>query len=280
MTDQAASASTPCGARPAPSTPGCWRQPLRDVESQLAERDVQGSGDGRDHLAGRLLEPALHLGEVLRRHPRPFRDVAQRLTAVVPVGAQPLAEHGSPQGLSRRRLRVRDHGEFGHARIVNPRSAARSPVSALSRGMAAVLVRRSAERLPLAAEPAGYPALAERALLAGQLDRRTLELAGRLLPAAGRSRRPCPPRRRRPRGSRCRARRTRLPVSLPRMASMMRCGHDGALRSANDAGLRRPHAGHVTHRIDARVRGLQGERVHRHPAVDRMPDAMTTSGAR
>jgi ATP-dependent Clp protease protease subunit len=53
-------------------------QVLGDLLGQLDERGLQRSGQGRDHLTGRLLAPALDLGQVLRRYAGPacgFREL-------------------------------------------------------------------------------------------------------------------------------------------------------------------------------------------------------------
>ena len=59
------------------------------------------AGNGGDHLAGRLLEPALHLGEVLRRDPGRVAMSPSVSPAVVPEAPQLFTEHVPPQRLAR-----------------------------------------------------------------------------------------------------------------------------------------------------------------------------------
>jgi ATP-dependent Clp protease, protease subunit len=68
---------------------------------QPDERGPQRSREGRDHLARRLLAPALNLGKVLRRYPGPARGLGDGFLPVRAEGAQALAEHLPPQRLPR-----------------------------------------------------------------------------------------------------------------------------------------------------------------------------------
>src|SRR5262249_57746388 len=70
----------------------------------LGERAPQRSGETRDHLARRLLAPALNLGQILRRYPSPARRLRERLPLIQAEDTQPLAEHLPPERLLRQRL--------------------------------------------------------------------------------------------------------------------------------------------------------------------------------
>jgi ClpP class serine protease len=66
---------------------------------QADERDAQGSGEGRDHLARRFLAPALDLGQVLRRDSGPTRRLRERLLLLQAERPQASAEDLAPEWL-------------------------------------------------------------------------------------------------------------------------------------------------------------------------------------
>ena len=81
-------------------------------------RDFEGAGDGGEHLAGRVLESALDLGEVLRRDAGPLGRLRQRLAATEPQGAEALTQDLPPQRLGINDPAARDGMEaddLGHA---------------------------------------------------------------------------------------------------------------------------------------------------------------------
>ena len=68
------------------------------------DREVEGAGDGREDLRGRVLEAALDLGEVLGRDARALGHVGQPLLARLALAAQLGADELAPQRLLGRRL--------------------------------------------------------------------------------------------------------------------------------------------------------------------------------
>ena len=76
-------------------------QVLRDRERQVGQGGVERAREGGDHLARRLLAPALDLGQVLRRDPGPLGGLRERLVAVGAQRPQAAAEHLPPQRLRR-----------------------------------------------------------------------------------------------------------------------------------------------------------------------------------
>jgi ATP-dependent Clp protease, protease subunit len=68
---------------------------------QLGEGHVERASEGGDHLAGRLLAPALDLGQVLRRYPGPGRRLRQSLALLTAQGPEAVAKDLTPQWLSR-----------------------------------------------------------------------------------------------------------------------------------------------------------------------------------
>ena len=68
-----------------------------DLLGQHGERGAQRAGQGRDHLAGRLLAAALDLGQVLGRDPGPAGRLGQGFLLIQAQRAQTLAEHLPPQ---------------------------------------------------------------------------------------------------------------------------------------------------------------------------------------
>src|SRR5690606_29199418 len=96
----------------------------------------------RDHLAGRFLQAALHLGEILRRDARAAGGLHQDLAAFGAQAPQALAERLAPQrllgGPARPALLVRlarrlvggfeRSGDLGHASSYNDRPARGRPI--------------------------------------------------------------------------------------------------------------------------------------------------------
>ncbi len=72
-----------------------------DQFGQVDERGTQSAGQGRDHLARRLLAPALDLGQVLRRDAGPAGRLGERLVLVEPQRTQAPAKDLAPERLGR-----------------------------------------------------------------------------------------------------------------------------------------------------------------------------------
>jgi ATP-dependent Clp protease protease subunit len=102
-------------------------QLLRDGEGEIEEGHLECPRDRSDHLARRLLRPALHLGQVLRGDPRASSGLPEGLASVVTQGPQPVAEHVPPERLDRPRGGRRTGGSrgSGHARDARARRGPR-----------------------------------------------------------------------------------------------------------------------------------------------------------
>ncbi len=64
---------------------------------ETTERSAQRPSHSGNHLTGRLLEPALDLGKILRRNPRPPSGFRKRLALLLPQRAQALPQRLAPQ---------------------------------------------------------------------------------------------------------------------------------------------------------------------------------------
>ena len=87
---------------------GARAEVVDDRGGEVDERDLERPGDRGDHLARGLLEPALDLGQVLRRDARAIGGVGEALAAIMADAAQPVAERVAPERLRR----PRDAGRF------------------------------------------------------------------------------------------------------------------------------------------------------------------------
>lgn len=68
-------------------------------EGEVEQRDVEGTGDGGDHLARRLLAPTLDLREVLGGDPRSGGRVVEGVATLVASSPELLAQGIAPQWL-------------------------------------------------------------------------------------------------------------------------------------------------------------------------------------